>query len=169
VRQLNPSTNLVLTVLAGLGLLASLSLPWFAAPAADPTSTDGQIERGAYQLGKVFATDAQGAVSGTDALGGARVAIVALVGALALVALAVSAPAMRRQAEDLMRLLVIAAPIVVIAAAVTHPGTTTPVNIHYGMLVSFVLVAFMASAAWHGANMRAKKAAPVRPRYGPAR
>ncbi len=169
MRQLNPSTNLILTVLAGLGLLGSLSLPWFKAPVVDPTGTDGPVERAAFQVAQVFSTSAKGTVSGNDALGSARLAIVILVALLAVVALAVSTPAIRRQSEDFMRLLVIGAPVVVIVAAVAHPGTTAPVSLHYGMLVSFVLAAFMASAAWHGANMRAKQAAPVRPRYGSAR
>ena len=169
MRQLNPSTNLVLTVLAGLGLLGSLNLPWFAAPVVDSSPTDGPVEHAAFQVGQVFATSAKGTVSGNDALGGARMAIVALVAVLALVALAVSTPSLRRHAEDLMRLLVFAAPVVVIVAAVAHPGVTTPVHLHYGMLVSFVFVGFMANAAWHGASMREKRAAPVRPRYGSAR
>ena len=75
MRQLNPSTNLVLTILAGLGLLGSLSLPWFAAPVTDTVGTDGPIERGAFQVGQVFATSAKGTVSGSDALGSARAAL----------------------------------------------------------------------------------------------
>ncbi len=169
MRQLNPSTNLVLTILAGLGLLGSLSLNWFAAPVTDTTATDGPVERAAFQVAQVFTSGAKGTVSGHDALGGARMALIALVVLLALVALAVSTPAIRQQAENLMRVLVMATPVVVIACAATHPGTTTPVSIHSGMLVSFVLVAVMASAAWQGANMREKRAAPVRRRYGSAR
>jgi hypothetical protein len=169
VRQLSPSTNLVLAILAGVGLLGSLSLPWFAAPVTDATGTDGPIERAAFQVGQVFATSAKGTVTGTDALGGAQAAVVGLVGLIALTVLAVSTPSLRRHAEDFMRILVFAGPLVLVAAAVTHPGTATPVTLHYGTLVSFVLVALMANAAWHGANMREKKAAPVRPRYGSAR
>lgn len=169
MRQLKPSTNLVLTVLAGLGLLASLHLPWFKAPVVDTTPTDGPIERGAFQVGQFFAGHAKGTVSGSDALGSGRAVVVALVVLLALAVLAVSVPAIRRQSEDVMRLLAVAGPMAVLVAVVVHPGTSGPVSVHYGILVSLALVAFMASAAWHGAEMRTKRPAPVRPRYGSAR
>lgn len=168
MRQLNPSTNLVLAVLAGLGLLGSLTLPWFAAPVEDPTATDGPIERAAFQVGHVFDGDAAGAVSGAEALGSAQVAILGLVVLIAVVGIAVMTPAVRRQAEDLMRVVVLAAPVVVVLAAVAHPGTEAPVSLHYGLLVSVAACALMGNAAWHGASMRQKHAAPARPRYGKA-
>lgn len=168
MRQLKPSTNLVLAVLAGLGLLASLGLPWYAAPVADTTVTDGPVERFAFQVAQVFATSAKGTVTGSAGLGDARVALIAVVAVIALVAVAVGMPAIRRQSEDLMRVVAVAAPLVVIVAAVAHPGATQPVRIHYGLLVSLALVALMVNAAWHGANLREKRAAPTRPRYGKA-
>jgi hypothetical protein len=170
VRQLNPSTNLILSVLAGLGLLGSLSMSWFAAPVEDPTATDGPIERAAFHVSQVFATSAKGTVSGTDALGSSgRMILVALVCALALLALAVSTPSIRRQAEGAMHLLALAVPVVVIAVAVAHRGTTTPVSMHFGTLVGVALALFMASAAWQGASMREKPKPVVRPRYGSVR
>lgn len=162
MRQLTPVTNLVLAVLAGAGLLASLGLPWFAAPVVDPVSTDGPIEQAAFQVAQVFATSAQGTVSGADALGTAQAAVVGLVAVLALVVVAVMTPASRRPAEDLLRGIVMAAPVVVLLAALAHPGVATPVRLHWGLLVSVALTALMANAAWHGANMRQLYAAPVR-------
>ena len=169
VRQLNPSTNLVLTFLAGLGLLASLSLPWFAAPVADTVDTDGPIERGAFQISHVFATHAGGTVSGSDALGGGRTVLVALVVLVTLLAIAVTIASVRRAAEDTLRIVAPASPLVVIALAVMHPGTTTAVSVHYGTLVALAAVSLMASAAWHGASMRQKYVAPARPRFDATR
>lgn len=168
MRQLNPSTNLVLAVVAGLGLLGSLALPWFAAPATDPVATDGPVERAAFQITQVFKADAVGTISGSEGLGDARVALFALVALVAVMVLAVGAPRIRRQSEDVMRIVVIAAPVVVIAAAIAHPGAAQPVRLHYGLLISLVLVAAMCNAAWHGASMRQKRPAPARPRYGRA-
>lgn len=166
MRQANPSTNLVLAILAGLGLLGSLSLSWYAAPVTDSVDTDGPVERGAFQVSQVFAAHAKGVISGNDALGSGRMALVALVAVVALVAFAVGTPALRRPAEDLLRVVAIAAPIVVIVAAAAHPGTNTPVRLHYGMLIGFAAALLMASAAWHGATMREKRKPPVRTRYG---
>jgi hypothetical protein len=161
VRQLNASTNLVLTVFAGLGLLGSLSLNWFAAPATDTTSTDGPVERGAFQVSQFFATHAKGQISGTDALGGGRTVLVGLVALVALTALMVSTPSLRRQAEDLLQLLALGAPVVVIGVVIAHSGTGhAPVRVHYGFLIGLAVTLLMSSAAWQGARMREKRKAP---------
>jgi hypothetical protein len=169
VRQLNPSTNLMLAVIAGLGLLGSLSLSWFAAPVPDPESADGPIESGAFQVSQVFATSAKGTVDGTTALGDARMALVAIVVLVALLALAVLTPSIRRQAEDVLHLVALAVPVIVVAVAIAHPGTTAPVHLHYGTLIAIALSLFMASSAWHGARMREKRKPAARPRYGATR
>jgi uncharacterized membrane protein len=169
VRQLNPSTNLMLAVITGVALLASMSLPWFAAPVEDPTATDGPIERGAFAVSQVFATSAKDTVDGTAALGGARMALVGIVVLVALLALAVLTPSIRRQAEDVLHLVALAVPVVVLIAAVSHPGTTAPASLHYGTLVALALSLFMASAAWNGARMREKRKPQARPRYSSAR
>jgi putative effector of murein hydrolase LrgA (UPF0299 family) len=159
----------MLAVLTGLGLLASLSLPWFAAPETDPNDVDGPVERAAFQVSRVFASGAKGTVDGSAAAGSARVAIVGIVVLVTLLALAVLTPAIRRQAEDLLHLVALAVPIVVLLVVIAHPGTTTPVHLHYGTLVSLAVSLFMASAAWNGARMREKRKPTARPRYGTTR
>lgn len=169
MRQLSPMTNLLLAVLAGIGLLGSLSLPWYAAPATDPNPTDGPVERGAYQVGQVFSTGAKGMVDGTDAVGGGQVALLIAVGVIAVLALAISANLARRHAEDLLRPVAFAVPVITVVLAILHPGTEATLRLHYGMLVGIAAAVLTTSAAYHGASMRAKKAAPVRPRYGSVR
>ena len=163
MRQLKPATNLVLAVLAGIGLLASLTLPWYATPTEDPNPLNGPVERGAYQVGQVFATGAKGMIDGNDAVGDARVFLLAIVGLIALLAAAISVPAMRRGAEDVLRVVALIAPLVVGFVAIAHPGTEADVRLHYGMLVGFVATFAMTSAAWHGASLR-EKPAPAKPR-----
>lgn len=160
VRQLSPSSNLALAVLAALGLLGTLSLPWFAAPAADLTATDGPVERGAFQVSHFFGTSARGMVSGSDALGGARSVLYALVLVVVVLAAAVAMAGVRKQAEDLLRVVALAAPVLVIGTAVAHPGTVAAVHVHYGALVALLVSALMASAAWQGCSMRYKAKAP---------
>ncbi len=169
MRQLNPPTNLILAVLAGLGLLATLSLPWFAAPAEAPNPDDGPIERGAWQVGHVFATSAKGMVDGDDAVGGGRVFLLAAVAVVAVLGLLISANAARKTVEDLLRAVALALPVLVIGLAVAHPGSDAPLRLHYGVVIAFAVSLLAANAAWHGASWRAKHAAPVRPRYGSAR
>jgi hypothetical protein len=165
VRQLSPSSNLVLAILAGLGLLGSLSLSWYATPVDDPVPTDGPIERSAFHIGKVFSSHASGAVAGNTALGSGRTILVALVAVIVVLAFAVSLPALRHYGEELLRLVALASPVVVIGVAIAHPGTTAPVRIHDGLIVGVLVSLLMASAAWHGAHMREKKAATsLRPR-----
>lgn len=164
VRQLSPSSNLVVAVLAALGLLGTLSLPWFAAPAVDSVGTDGPVERGAYQVSHFFQTHAKGMVDGKDALGGARSVLFVLVAVVLVLTAAVSVAAVREQAENLLRLAALAGPVAVIAVAVAHPGATGPVHVHYGALVAFAVSLLMASAAWQGSSMRqrAKATSTVR-------
>lgn len=163
MRQLTPSTNLVLAVLAGLGLLASMSLNWYAAPSTDPNQYDGPIETAAYQVGQVFATSAPGQVSGSTALGSGQAVLVILVALVALLTLAVWTPSLRSQAETALQLVALAGPVVVIVVAATHSGIHTPVRLHYGLIIAFAISLVMASAAWQGAGMRLKKKTPAVP------
>jgi len=64
--------------------------------------------------------------------------------------------AVRKQAEDLLRVVALAAPVVVIGTAVAHPGETGPVHVHYGLLVALLVTLLMSSAAWQGSSMRHK-------------
>lgn len=169
MRQLTPRTNLLLAVLGGLGLLASLALPWYAVPTEDPNPTNGPVERGAYQVAQVFATSAKGTVAGADALGEGRSALIGVVGVVALLAALVAIREIRRLAEDALRVVALAAPFVLLIAVIDHGGTRGDVRLHYGMLVGFAAVLFMSSAAWHGASLREYRPASARPRYNATR
>jgi hypothetical protein len=158
VRQLDPITNLVLAVLAGLGLLGTLSMPWFAAPAASTKTTDGPIEKTAWQVGHFFGTNVDGRVSGNAAIGsGGKGIVVLVVAAIAILALSVSVPQIRKPAEDMLRVAGWAAPAAVLYLAVTHSGTTVPVHLHFGALASFVVACFVTSCAWWGGSMRTRR------------
>lgn len=157
MRQLDPVTNLVLSALASLGLLATLSFPWFAAPAASTNPTDGPVERGAWQVGHFFSHDVKGRVSGDDAVGGGGSVLIVVAAVIIGLALAVGVPAVRRQAEDMLRVAGFAAPVAVIFLAVSHSGTTGAVRIHYGVAISFAVAVFVASCAYHGATLRQRQ------------
>ena len=162
MQQLNPATNLCLAVLAGLGLLASLTLPWYAAPAEAPDPTAGPVEQSGWRLGYVFATSARGMVDGEEAVGNGRTLLLAALGLIVLLGLAVAANAARQAAEDALRVVALGLPVLVAVLAITHPGTEAPLQLHYGMLVAFAVTLLTSSAAWHGASWRQKHTAPVR-------
>ena len=161
VRQFQPSTNLVLAVLAGLGLLASTSLHWYAAPTTDPNQFDGPIETAAYHLGQTFSTTAPGQLSGSAALGSGMSVLVLLVAVIALLALAVWTPSLREHAETGLQLVALATPVVVIVVAVLHSGTHASVRPHSGVVIAFAISLVTASAAWQGATMRQKRKVPA--------
>lgn len=164
MRQLSPVTNLVLAVLAGLGLLASLGLPWYAAPATSSMTTDGPVERAAWQIGHFFQGDALGLVSGHEALGASQASVAVLVFAVALAAVGMAAAGTRRPAADLLRILAPLAPLMIAALGVSSAGRDAQGVVHFGFAVSVALSILLASAATHGARLRARRrpAAAVR-------
>lgn len=165
MRQLSPASNLVLAVLAGLGLLASLTTPWYATAMVSPNETDGPIERAAWQVGHVFGPGDSRTVDGAVALGGAQPALLTVVAVVGALALAIALNLLRQPAEDLLRLVAFAIPPVFVILAVGHPGEDGDVNLSYGMLIGFAAALLMASASFHGASWRRKHPAPARPRY----
>jgi hypothetical protein len=156
VRQLDPVSNLVLCALAAAGLLATLSLPWFANPAVDTTGTDGPVEKGAFQVSHFFSHGVN-QVTGKDALGSSKSILFFAVAGILGLAGAVTIPQIRRQAEDILRVAALVLPLVVLGLAVSHSGTHGPVKAHWGILVSFLVACFAASCAYHGSNMRNKR------------
>jgi hypothetical protein len=156
MRQISPATNLVLAVLAGLGLLGSLSQPWYAPPVKDTNAYDGPVERTAFAVGKVFSHH-DGAVSGADALGNTETLLLGLVGGIAVLCILAAVPALRSHVRDVLRAVALALPLIVFYLVVSRPDG---MDIHWGVLAALAIAAFVASAAWHGSAIRVKRAAP---------
>ena len=156
MRQISPATNLVLAVLAGLGLLGSLSQPWYAPPVEDPNAYDGPVERTAFAFGKVFSHH-DGAVSGADALGNTETLLLGMVGVIVVLCLLAGVPALRAYVRDVLRAVALALPLIVFYLAVDRPDG---MDVHWGVIVALAIAAFVASAAWHGSGIRVKRAAP---------
>ena len=156
MRQLTPVTNLLLACFAGLGLMASLRLPWYGAAEATPANT-GPMEAMGSRLARVFTTDTA-TTTGADALADQRVLVLgAALGVIGLCSVMLI-PVIRRALCDALRALAILLPIAVLAAAV-HGANG--LELRWGLIVSLATGLFMANAAWHGASVRApRKAAP---------
>ena len=156
MRQISPVTNLVLAALAGLGLLGSLSQPWYAPPVSDPNEYDGPVERGAFTFGKVFSHH-DGAVSGADALQNTQTLLYGVVAAIIVLCVLAGVPALRSMVRDVLRAVALALPLIVFYLLVDRPDG---MDVHWGVIAAVGIAAFVASAAWHGSAIRVKRAAP---------
>ena len=156
MRQISPATNLLLACLAGLGLLATLSAPWYAPPVPDKDIYDGPVERAAFAFSKVFGHNPH-AVSGSDALRGPETLLVVLVAAVVILCGLAAVPSLRRYVRDVLRGVAIAIPVVVFYLIFDRPDG---MDIHWGVIAAFAMAVFTATAAWHGSAIRVRRAAP---------
>jgi hypothetical protein len=160
MRQLAPATNLVLAVLAAFVLLTTLEFPWVAPAVADPASTDGTVERVAFQVAHVFER-VEDATPGSMALGGYRYVIAGLVSALvALCGLAGMLPRMRAAVREPLRIAALVLPVAVACLVIARPGADGE-TIQWGALLGIVVAAFAGNAAWHGSAIRGPRPQPV--------
>jgi hypothetical protein len=157
MRQLSPATNLALSCLSALGLLATLSLPWFAPPVPDTTDTDGPVERTAWAISRVF-THHDHAISGSDALGSGRTLVYLLAAAVLSMAALATVQRLRAYLRDALRAIALATPLLIFALALQRPGTSATLNLHWGLLVALGVAVLAASCAWHGSEIRGKRA-----------
>ena len=168
MRQLSPPTNLLLACLAGLGLLATLSLPWYGPEHVDQQvdltrvangDADGPMQNFAHLVARVFSTSGT-TYSGTETLGATRTLLLILVGAVIVLSLAVLIPALRAALRDVLRAVALAAPVIVGVLAVRHPGEGH-LEARWGLFVGLAVSLIMACAAWHGSGVRVKRAVPA--------
>jgi hypothetical protein len=155
MRQLNPITNLVLSCLAAVGLVASLELPWYAtSPAAENV---GPMEAMGARLLRTFTSDGA-TTTGTDALGTSRTILLVAAGAVIVLCTAMLLPALRGVLRDLTRAVAIATPMAVLATAVR---AAEGLELRWGLVVTVAVGLFMANATWHGAAARQRREAPA--------
>jgi hypothetical protein len=156
MRQLAPATNLVLAALAAFGLLGTLRLPWYAPVDEDPSQYSGPLEHAAYRYSGVF-REHGGSVTGTDAIGDDRLLFVALVLLVVLFSTLMAVPALRFYAREGLRFSAMGLPAAALYRLLERPDG---LEIHWGLLVAIATAVFAASAAWHGAAIRLRRANP---------
>jgi hypothetical protein len=156
MRQISPASNLVLACLAGLGLLASLSAPWYAPSVPDTNDYDGPIERAAWTVAHVFQHNSH-AVTGSDGLGTSKTLLFILVAAVIVLSILASVSALRVYVRDVLRAVAIAMPLIVFYLMIDRPRDLV---IHWGVLVAMLIAIFVATASWHGSAIRVKRPAP---------
>jgi hypothetical protein len=166
MRQLSAPTNLLLACLAGLGLLGTLTTPWFGPPHATPKADltqvavgdgDGPMQHFAQWVGRVFSATGV-TYTGNDALAGSKSLLFALVGLLVVLSAAIMVPALRGALRDVLRAVALASPLLIAVLVLRHPGQQH-VELRWGAVAALGLGLFMASCAWHGSEFRAKRTA----------
>jgi hypothetical protein len=164
VRGLSPLINILLTCLLAGALTPALDTPWFA-PAVDSNDGhQGQVELMGEALGRWF-TGSGATRTGTEALGGLETALLAVVAASALLALAMLIPPLRSSLRGSVKLVPLAAPLIVLIGIVVEAGPAG-VEPRRGAFVALALTVFLVSAAQQAAEMREKKK-PVPKPYSP--
>ena len=171
MRQLNPLSNIVLACLAAVGLVASLSLPWYA-PAVIHGKTDlgavaegeadGPMQHFSDWVQRVFSTGGR-TVSGADALGNQKMIILGIAVVVAVMCLVMLLPAMRPLLRDIVRVVGLLAPAAVLWLGFVDKPGNVQLEIRWGLIVSALVAFFMASCAWHVGSVRKQKVAAVRP------
>jgi hypothetical protein len=167
VRAFSPVINVFLTCLAALAAVPVLGLPWFG-PAIDSNDGfQGQLELMGEALARWFGS-AGATTTGTAVLTWAESALVGVVGATALLALAMLIAPLRGQLRGLLKALPMAAPVVVLAGMIgeSHRPDVEP---RFGAFVALALTVFLVSAANQAADVRETKPAPKPYTPGPGR
>jgi hypothetical protein len=159
----------VLLVLAGaIGLLSSLSRPWYAhAPKPRPphTADIGDVNgplNGLFQGMRRWVSDPSG-VTGWHALGTSGTALAALAGICALCALCVTTPALQAVARTPLRYSAMAATALVAWRLVDPPGPNVTWELRHGALIAAagVLVMLCGALPVASAPRRARTATPT--------
>ncbi len=148
MRGFSPLINVVLTCLAAIAVVPVLGLPWFAGAIDSNDGNQGQTELMGEALARWFGQ--QGTTStGTEVLAALEMALLAVTALTALLALAMLVPGLRSSLRGTMKLVPLAAPLIV--------------------LVALALTVFMASAGQQAGEMREPKPAPTKYTPGPGR
>ena len=158
MRGFSPLLNILLTCLVAGALVAVLEMPWFATAVNSNDGFQGSIELMGEGIRRWF-TDTGTTATGTDMLGSLGTALLGVAAATALLALAMLIPALRSATRHLLKMLPLAAPLIVLAAVLSESGAAS-VEPRYGAFVALALTVLLASAAQQAAEMREKKAAP---------
>ena len=157
MRGFSPIINILLTCVAAAALAPVLAMPWFGAAFDSNDGNQGSIELMGEAISRWF-TESGTTTTGTETIGTLATAIVAVAGLTAVLALLMLVPAARASIRGLVKLLPLAAPVLVVVAILAEAGSaaTEP---RYGAFVALALTVFLASAAQQAGEMREKKTA----------
>lgn len=151
MRQLTPHTNIVLTLVAAALLVVALGLPFYGAEPGSQPESAASIENTGSTLVRYFGTQGP-TVSGSDALDAAETLLVGLAGLTAFLALLMLVPALRNGLRDVLKVVPLVAPLVMVVQVFSAPSG---MEVRIGVFAALAVAAFMASSAFHAAELRA--------------
>ena len=163
MRGFSPLINILLTCVAAGTLAPVLGMPWFGAALDSNDGTQGSIELMGEAIGRWF-TGSGVTSTGSETLGSLEMALLAVAGGTALLALAMLVPALRTGTRQLVKVLPLAAPLLVLIGILAEAGAAS-VEPRYGAFVALAVTIFLVTSAQQAGEMREKK--PVAKPYQP--
>jgi len=167
---LSPLTNIVLALLAAVGIVPVLAQPWFAAAVDSNDGFQGPVELMGEAIGRWFGSSGTTA-TGAEVLATGEAVLLAVVAATVVLVLAMLVPGLRMSVRSLVRLLPFAAPVVVLVLIVSE-ASSSAVEPRWGAFAALAVATFMASSAYNAGDMPVPKPAsgghrpPTPPPYG---
>jgi hypothetical protein len=167
MRTLGFRTHVLLAVAAAVGVIATLSRPWYAAapPPVDGEKAIGSLHGPAsgFMASLERAVSQTEGISGWSALGTWGTVLAALAAVTALGALACLAPALRGIAREVLRYGALALVAVVVWKLVDTPGANAALELRFGALAAAAaaLIAFSSGSAVASVPLRRRVAAPA--------
>ena len=161
MRGLSPLFNILLTCLAAGAMVPALTLPWFGGAVDSNDGNQGQVELMGEAIGRWF-SDSGTTATGGAVLGGIESAILGVALVTALLALLMLVPPMRATLRGTVKLVPLAAPVVVLAAILLEARAAN-VEPRYGAFVALALAIFLVCAAQQAGEMREKKSKAPKP------
>jgi hypothetical protein len=157
MRQLSPLTNLMLAVLASVGVVVTLGLPWYATDSVLPNDPATGIESAAAAIARWFTSDGA-TISGTEALQKAESGLLLVCGMTALLSMLVLAGPIRNYLRGPLKLVALSAPVIVTIHLFHQPVGE---ELRWGTFVALAASLLLANAAYHGAEIRDPRPAPL--------
>jgi hypothetical protein len=170
MRTLGFRTHVLLVLAGAVGVLASLGRPWYG-PAPKPLPDNSEIfdlHGPLYGLSDAmqrWVSDPTG-TTGWDALGPSGVALAAVAGIAALLAVACMVPSLQLLAREPLRYLSFGAFGVAVWRLGDSPGPNDELELRLGALIAFVSATMLWVSAQGVANAPARRRVPP-PTYTP--
>jgi hypothetical protein len=142
-----------------MGVMPVLGLPWVAEAVDSNDGHQGAVELMGEAFGRWFTASGVTGTGNEVLAANGRHALMAVCLVSALLAVAMLAPGLRMHMRGLVKLVPVAAPLIVLVLILSeaHRAEVEP---RWGAFAALVLTVFMASAAIQAGEMRERKAAP---------
>lgn len=158
MRQLSPQTNIILALLAAIGVPVTLGLPWYAraSVAATDDGSGGSVEAAFAAIARWFTSDGT-TYTGSEALTRAETALLAVCAVAAVLVLMLLVPSLRFVRSP-ARLVGFAAPAIVAVHLFLRPAGE---ELRWGTFAALAASLLLANSVYHAAEIRDRRPKPL--------